>query len=247
MENKNETSPSYKVDAQSALPVDDLKMYGILKQDNNFTKKISPKDLSSFLRGNVLVIQNKKSELSLQLKQNMTKLEASFKQRDRAINQLIDKAKNSIVYSKSTDFNLNEDNKISFSKSVFIYDKTEDKIVELDIIKNTKEISEYIREQKDEEVQKKYTQELKSMMSFLQSKIEKFPEISKDIQKSLNIIKLEANLFNVNTQTPESNKKGQKTKIDLDVNDYDRYEDANRAREESEKQEEQENKIKFKR
>ncbi|HXK00234.1 MAG TPA: hypothetical protein VNJ50_15375, partial [Gelidibacter sp.] len=204
-------------------------------------------DLSSFLRGNVLVIQNNKSELSLQLKQNMTKLEASFKQRDKDINQLIDKSKNSIVYSKSTDFNLNEDNKISFSKSVFIYDKTEDKIVELDIIKNTKEISEYIREQKDEEVQKKYTQELKSMMSFLQSKIEKFPEISKDIQKSLNIIKLEANLFNVNTQTPESNKKGQKTKIDLDVNDYDRYEDANRAREESEKQEEQENKIKFKR
>ncbi len=247
MENKNEASQSYKVDTQSTLPIDDLKMYGILKEDNNFIKKINPKDLSSFLRGNILIIQNKKSELSLQLKQNMTKLEVCFKQRDEDISQLIDKSKNSIVYSKATDFNLNEDNKISFSKSVFIHDKTDDKIVELDIVQNSKEISDYIREQKDEEVQKKYTQELKSMMSFLQSKIEKYPEISKDIQKSLNIIKLEANSFNVNARTPESNKKGQKTKIDLDVNDYDRYEDANRAREESQQQEEQENKIKFKR
>ena len=82
--------------------------------------------------------------------------------------------------------------------------------------------------------------ELEKLQSFLQDKIDKYPEIAKEITDNLNIVSKELN--NVNSISPDEKQleKGKETEIHLDVNDKDLYEDANRMREENEEIEENE-------
>ena len=81
---------------------------------------------------------------------------------------------------------------------------------------------------------------LEKLQSFLQDKIDKYPEIAKEITDNLNIVSKELN--NVNSISPDEKQleKGKETEIHLDVNDKDLYEDANRMREENEEIEESE-------
>ena len=40
------------------LPTDQLKKYGIIDQDNTFSKKLSPEDIQRFLQGYTIVADN---------------------------------------------------------------------------------------------------------------------------------------------------------------------------------------------
>jgi|GEM_PF-1272615 len=54
-------------DMQNSLPLDDLKKYGIVGGDNNFSKKLSPAEVGAFLDGGILVAENKANSLTFRL------------------------------------------------------------------------------------------------------------------------------------------------------------------------------------
>lgn len=45
----------------SNLPTDDLKKYGIIDENNSFSKKLSEKDVENFLKGHTSLILNIKT------------------------------------------------------------------------------------------------------------------------------------------------------------------------------------------
>jgi hypothetical protein len=90
--------------------------------------------------------------------------------------------------------------------------------------------------------------ELEKLKNFLQDKIELYPEIAKRITNDLNIISRE--IDSVNSIAPDEKQiaKENNSDVQLNVNDRDLYEDANRNREVQEEQlEEQEKSRKFRR
>ncbi len=130
------------------------------------------------------------------------------------------------------DINKNEQEynvKVFVAKQDSIY-KTE--IKEYDLLKDVKELTKIVAERGNENESKKYKQELLKLKEFLQEKIDKFPEIAKQITENMNIVSNQIN--SVNSIDTSLNKNAEKSKIDLDVNDRDLYEDANREREEKE-------------
>ena len=108
------------------------------------------------------------------------------------------------------------------------------------MIKHAPIVTQIIAERNKAEEINVYKTELEKLQSFLQDKIDKYPEIAKEITDNLNIVSKELN--NVNSISPDEKQleKGKETEIHLDVNDKDLYEDANRMREENEEIEENE-------
>ncbi len=51
----------------NSLPTDDLKKYGILEEDDSFSKKLSNLEIQKFLQGNIMVADNGKNIVSFQL------------------------------------------------------------------------------------------------------------------------------------------------------------------------------------
>jgi hypothetical protein len=103
-------------------------------------------------------------------------------------------------------------------------------------------------ERKNPEEINQYKLELEKLKSFLQDKIDLYPEIAKKITSDLNIVSRE--IESVNSITPDEKQiaKENNSDVQLNVNDRDMYEDANRNREEQEEQsEEQEKSRKFRR
>ncbi len=117
----------------------------------------------------------------------------------------------------------------------FVYDEKTKSVKEYDLLKDTKELTQTVAEtQKDNEVNR-YKVELQKLMSFIQDKIDKFPELGKQLTENLNIVSNE--MHSVNSISTNLNKKAEKSEIEYDVNDPDLYQDANREREENEEQE----------
>ena len=87
------------------------------------------------------------------------------------------------------------------------------------------------------------------LKGFLQDKIDKFPEIGKEITNNLNIVSKTINTIDDATPNESQSQKQQQTKLRLDVNDDDLYQDANRYREEQvqEQEEEQQRRRGFRR
>ena len=78
--------------------------------------------------------------------------------------------------------------------------------------------------------------ELQKLKNVLYDKIDQYPEIAKDIKNDLNIVDREMDtISNVSENTMQKKKT-----VDLDVNDKDMYEDANREREEKFQDEQEE-------
>ncbi|WP_317127039.1 hypothetical protein [Chryseobacterium carnipullorum] len=60
------------------LPTDELKKYGIINEDNSFSKKLNIEDVQKFLQGYTIVADHDKNRATFQLTDNNTKLKVIF-------------------------------------------------------------------------------------------------------------------------------------------------------------------------
>lgn len=162
------------------LPTDDLKEFGIIGADNTFSKKLSNDDIQKFLKGESLVADNGKDRVVFQLKDENTRLEVNVFQRDRAISDILNEAEKGISYSSIEKKNSANDI-LGFEKKAFLYDEKLNQIVEFDLVKNSKELTQIIAERKNIEETNRYKNELQKLKDFLLDKMDNFPEIAKEI------------------------------------------------------------------
>ncbi len=234
------------------LPTEELKKFGIINEDLSFSKKLNTDDIQKFLQGYTIVADNDKNRATFQLTENNTKLKVIFLERDKSLSEILEKSKEKIQYSETkAQYNVNENRhsaQLGFSKQAFVFDKKTETVKELDFIKNAPELTILITERKNPEEISLYKLELEKLKSFLQDKIDLYPEIAKRITNDLNIVSRE--IESVNSIAPDEKQiaKENNSDVQLNVNGRDMYEDANRNREVQEEQsEEQEKSRKFRR
>ena len=216
------------------LPTDELKKYGIVEPDNSFSKKLSAEDIQKFLQGYTIVADNEKNRATFQLVENNSRLNVVFLERDKNISSILAESKERIEYSEIKDLSKGN-NQLNFEKKAFVFDKLTNKVIEFDLIKNALELTAIIADKKDVSELNRYKTELLKLKGFLQDKIDQYPEIAKEITIDLNIVSKEINTVNSISQP---NPKQEKSNIELNVNDPDLYQDANREHEEEMKEEE---------
>ena len=219
------------------LPTEELKKYGIINDDLSFSKKLNEDDIQKFLQGYTIVADNDKNRATFQLTDNNSKLKVIFLERDKSIDEILKNSKNSIQYTdvKNVYKSVNE---LSFEKKAFIFDKETNKVIEFDLIKNTRELTAIIADKKDIFETNRYKTELQKLKSFLQDKIDQFPEMAKEITNDLNIVSKEINTVDGISEKHNHSKEQNQSDIQLNVNDPDMYQDANRMREGNEHDEE---------
>ncbi|MGC4129624.1 MAG: hypothetical protein QM564_08720 [Bergeyella sp.] len=220
------------------LPKDDLKKYGIIEADNSFTKKLSADEILKFLQGQTIVADNDKTRITFQLKDDNTRLDVKLYERDKNLSEILENSKSEIVFSEVKNLSADDSKDLNYEKKAFIFDKETETVIELDFIKNTELLTNLIAERKDAVLSGRYKNELMKLKEFLQEKIDKFPEIAKDITNDMNIVSKAIN--SVNSISPEEKQiqAQDKSDIQLNVNDPDLYQDANLAREHDEEMEE---------
>ncbi len=226
---------------ENRLPIEELKEYGIMNEDNSFSKKLSEKDVKKFLDGYVIVADYQKDRITFQLDKNNTELKVNMYERDKRIQDILENSKEKIQYSKKEPINTAQSEKDKeYNMKVFVAQKENEKteVKEYDLFKDTKELTKVVAERKEESEINTYKIELLKLKGFLQDKIDKYPELAKQLTENINIISNE--IDRVNSISVELNKKAGQSKVELDVNDPDMYEDANREREEQEEIEQKE-------
>ena len=220
------------------LPTSELKEYGIMTDDNTFSKKLSEKDIENFLKGHAMIADNGKDRLIFLLTDNNKRLNVNIYQRDRTIDELVKQSQKEIVYSELTE--LTDSKALDIEKKAFIYDQKTKRVTELDLLKDTEKIAAIVAEKKDIQESNRFKNELLKLKGYLQDKIDKFPEIGKEITNNLNIVSKTISTVDDATPNESQSQKQQQTKLRLDVNDDDLYQDANRHREEKAQEQEQE-------
>lgn len=220
------------------LPTSELKEYGIMTDDNTFSKKLSEKDIENFLKGHAMIADNGKDRLIFLLTDNNKRLNVNIYQRDRTIDELVKQSQKEIVYSELTE--LTNSKALDIEKKAFIYDQKTKQVTELDLLKDTEKIAAIVAEKKDIQESNRFKNELLKLKGYLQDKIDKFPEIGKEITNNLNIVSKTISTVDDATPNESQSQKQQQTKLRLDVNDDDLYQDANRHREEQAEEQEQE-------
>ena len=210
------------------LPTEDLKKFGIINEDLSFSKKLNENDIQKFLNGYTIVADNDKNRATFQLTENNTKLKVIFLEREKSLSEILENSKKEIQYSETfSKYDANDKKnsaQLNWSKTAFIYDKENGKI-----ITDKKDISETNR----------YKNELQKLKNFLLDKIDQYPEIAKEISKDLNIVSKEIDTVNSISPDEKQVSKGENSEIQLNVNDKDLYEDTNRMRDEQEEQNEE--------
>ena len=229
------------------LPTDDLKKYGIIDENNSFSKKLSEKDIENFLKGDTIIAENEDKRATFQLEKN--KLNVNFSHLDKSLEHILEKAKEKpvqYVIEREIDNENKADEKLNFK--AFIYDENKKEVKEYDFVKNAEELTQKIAERKDAVETNRYKEELQKLKDFLWDKMDKFPEIAKEISHDMNIVSKTINTINDATPNREQSEKQQKSNVQLNVNDPDLYQDANQEREENwEQNQEQERKRGFRR
>lgn len=220
------------------LPTSELKEYGIMSDDNTFSKKLSEKDIENFLKGHAMIADNGKDRLIFLLTDNNTRLNVNVYQRDHTIDELVKQSQKEIVYSNLTE--LTNSKALDIEKKAFIYDQKTKQVTELDLLKDTEKIAAIVAEKKDIQESNRFKNELLKLKGYLQDKIDKFPEIGKEITNNLNIVSKTISTVDDATPNESQSQKQQQSKLRLDVNDDDLYQDANRHREEQAQEQEQE-------
>ncbi len=219
----------------TTLPTDELKKYGIINEDNSFSKKLNVEDVQKFLQGYTIVADHDKNRATFQLTDNNTKLKVIFLERDKSISDILENSKNNIQYTDVKNV-YKSATELSFEKKAFIFEKKNEKVVEFDLIKNARELTAIVADKKDKEELNRYKAELLKLKSLLQDKIDQFPEMAKEITNDLNIVSKEIATVAGISEKQNHFQKHEQTDIQLNVNDPDVYQDANRMREESQQQ-----------
>ena len=223
----------------NTLPTDELKKYGIINEDNSYSKKLNADDIQKFLQGYTIVADNDKNRATFQLTDNNTKLKVIFLERDKSISEILENSKNKIEYTDIQDVSNKKEAKLSLEKKAFIFDKETNKVIEFDFTKNARELTAIIADTKNTEELNRYIAELLKLKSLLQDKMVQFPEMAKEISNDLNIVSKEFNTVAGISEKQNHSQKQEKSEVQLNVNDPDLYQDANRMREETEEQEEE--------
>ena len=213
------------------LPTDDLKKYGIVDENNTFSKKLSADDIQKFLQGYTIVVDNDKNRATFQLAEKNTVLKVVFLERDKNISEILTNSREKIEYSNIHDLSKSP-GELNFEKKAFVFDKEANKIVEFDLIRNAAELTAIIADKNNAVETNRYKTELLKLKGFLQDKIDQFPEMAKEITNDLNIVSKEVNTVNSISQNANNSHKQEKSDIQINVNDPDLYQDANRIREE---------------
>ena len=221
------------------LPTDELKNFGIINDDLTFSKKLSEDDIQKFLQGYTIVADNNKNRATFQLTEDNTKLKVIFLERDKSLATLLENSKEKVQY---TDIKKLSNEFPALEKKAFVFDSETGKVVEFDFIKNATELTAIIADKKDSQELNRYKNELLKLKGFLQDKIDQYPEIAKEITNDVNIVSREIGAVSRIAVTEKQLSKGADSDIQLNVNDRDMYEDANRNREEQEEQSEEQDK-----
>lgn len=229
------------------LPTDDLKKYGIINADNTFSKKLSADDIQKFLQGYTIVADNEKNRATFQLAENNSRLNVVFLERDKNISEILTQSRDKIEYTGIQDLSKSA-KELNFETKAFVFDKETNQVVEFDLVKNTTELTAIIADKKDGAETSRYKTELLKLKYFLQDKIDQFPEMAKEITNDLNIVSKEINTIDTISQTADKTEKLENSGIQLNVNDPDVYQEANRMKEdEFELEQDQEKRRGFKR
>ena len=214
------------------LPTEDLKKFGIINEDLSFSKNLKADDIQKFLQGYTIVADNDKNRATFQLTDNNTKLKVIFLERDKSISEIIENSKERIEYSTIQNLSESTESKLSLEKKAFIYDRENNIVSEFDLIRNARELTAIIADKKDVVEINRYKTELQKLKNFLMDKIDQYPEIAKEIEKDINIVSREINTVNSISPDEKQISKRKKSEVQLNVNDKDLYEDANRNRDE---------------
>lgn len=215
----------------NTLPTDDLKKYGIIEADNSFSKKLTADDIQKFLQGFIMVVDNDKSRATFQLIYNNSQLNVNLYEKDKSLSNIIVNSRIAIEYSDIKNISLAGKYK-DFEKKAFIYDPLINVIKEYDFIVHAVEITKKVAETKNTDQTNRYKNELVQLKSFLQDKAEKYPEIAKEISLDINIVSREISSIESMSLPEDLMQKDGKENVKLNVNDPDRYQDANRERDE---------------
>ncbi len=226
---------------ENKLPKKALKDFGIMKEDNSFHKKLSKQDIENFLKGQMIIAENKTSRATFRLTDNGTELEVKFYQRDESIDKILKDDKEIHFVPTQSESYSSKDDKLTRDESVavFIYDDSKEALKQYDLLRDSLKITENILEKNDPVIAKHYKEELLKVREYLLQKISKFPEIAKEIKQNLNVVSNEIDTVSAAFPSQNTSSKQGKSKVELDVNDPDLYQDANSERE-IEKEEEQE-------
>ena len=214
------------------LPTEDLKKFGIINEDLSFSKNLKADDIQKFLQGYTIVADNDKNRATFQLTDNNTKLKVIFLERDKSISKIIENSKERIEYSTIQNLSESTESKLSLEKKAFIYDRENNIVAEFDLIRNARELTAIIADKKDVVEINRYKTELQKLKNFLMDKIDQYPEIAKEIEKDINIVSREINTVNRISRDEKQISKRKNSEVQLNVNDKDLYEDANRNRDE---------------
>ena len=214
------------------LPTEDLKKFGIINEDLSFSKNLKADDIQKFLQGYTIVADNDKNRATFQLTDNNTKLKVIFLERDKSISKIIENSKERIEYSTIQNLSESTESKLSLEKKAFIYDRENNIVSEFDLIRNARELTAIIADKKDVVEINRYKTELQKLKNFLMDKIDQYPEIAKEIEKDINIVSREINTVNSISPDEKQISKRKNSEVQLNVNDKDLYEDANRNRDE---------------
>ena len=214
------------------LPTEDLKKFGIINEDLSFSKNLKADDIQKFLQGYTIVADNDKNRATFQLTDNNTKLKVIFLERDKSISKIIENSKERIEYSTIQNLSESTESKLSLEKKAFIYDRENNIVSEFDLIRNATELTAIIVDKKDVVEINRYKTELQKLKNFLMDKIDQYPEIAKEIEKDINIVSREINTVNSISPDEKQISKRKNSEVQLNVNDKDLYEDANRNRDE---------------
>ena len=214
----------------NALPITDLKKYGIINEDLTFSRILSEEDIKKFLQGYTMVADNGRNRATFQLTDNNTHLKVIFLERDKNLKDILESSKEKIQFSDIADLSSYDLKMLSLEKKAFIYDKEKNVVREFDFVKNAEELTNVLAEKKDPELMSIYRKELEKLKAYLQGKLDMYPEFSKEIVRDINIVSNEINT--VNSISPDDNQVSKDTQsdVDLNVNDRDLYEDAQSER-----------------
>jgi len=218
------------------LPTEDLKTYGIIKEDLTFSEKLSPEEVQKFLRGYTIVADNDRNRATFQLKDNNTQLKVIFLERDKSLSEILEQSKEKVQYTDIKDLSKPPAD-WNIEKKAFIFDKENNKTVEFDCINNATELTAIIADQKDLQELGRYKAELQKMKNYLYDKMDQYPEIAKDIARDLTIVDKQISSVSAISNTEQQAENHDPSSVQLDVNDPDRYEDANRQWEEDQEEE----------